>query len=292
MTPKIIMVPFSGRDSEMGALEAAAELAARWNAHMEVWHIAPNPHSTAVALYSIYGMGLTYIPDSLLVEIEKKGKDALLKAQKKFYRFLRIMQIAEDHNGGAGDRPSASFHLANGRADAILRIQARLCDLVVISRGYTDALTTSDNIVTDIAFHGGKPVLLMPAGKSSKPFTGKTMIAWNGSLPASRAVTAAMPFLQTGKVLIATSAEKAGKFPISAYELASYLERHGIRAQTAVSRDRDVKPAVSLLKKARQYGADMIVLGAYSHLRAREFILGGVTDHMLKKAGLPLFIVH
>jgi|GEM_PF-3893068 len=37
MSPKIIMVPFIGRDSEMAALETAAEPAKKWNAHIEVW---------------------------------------------------------------------------------------------------------------------------------------------------------------------------------------------------------------------------------------------------------------
>lgn len=289
MNPKVIIVPFSGMDAELGALDAAAELAKKWNAHIEVWHIAPDPHSMAVAIYSVYGMGLTYIPDSLLLEIEKKSKADIVRAQKKFYRFARIMQLPEK---ATAEEASASFHIARGRADMILRTQARLSDLVVISRGYTDRLITSDNIVADTAFHSGKPVLLMPAGKHSRSFSGKNLIAWNGSLQATRAVAAAMPFLQSGKVLITSTREKAGKFPVSAYELASYLLRHGIQAKTSVSADKDTKAAVRLLKEAKNYGADMIVMGAYSHMRTREMLLGGVTDYMLKNANLPLLLVH
>lgn len=294
MTPKIIMVPFSGRDSELGALEAAAELAKKWNAHIEVWHIAPNPHSTAVAVYSVYGLGLTYIPDAFLVEIEKQSKANIVKTQKKYNRFLRIMQIAEtDSRKFPSDQPSASFHLANGRADLILRMQARLVDLVIISRGYTEETIISDNLVTDIAFHSGKPVLLMPSGKHTKPLGDKALIAWNGSLQATRAVSAAMPLLTSGKVLIVSELERlVQKFPLSAYELENYLYRHGIEAKTDTSKIKNEDVEGALLKKAKKFNAGLIVMGAYTHTRAREIILGGVTKYMLKEASIPLLLAH
>lgn len=294
MNPKIIMVPFSGRDSELGALETAAELAKKWNAHLEVWHIAPNPHSTAVAVYSVYGLGLTYIPDSLLVEIEKQSKANIVKAQKKYYRFLRVMQIAEtDSRKIPADQASASFHLANGRADLILRMHARLADLVILSRGYMEEMIVSDNLVTDIAFHSGKPVLLVPSGKYAKPLGDKTLIAWNGSLQATRAVSAAMPLLTSGKVLIATEIERlAKKFPLSAYQLENYLYQHGIEAKTDTSRIKGEDVESALIKKAKKFKAGLIVMGAYTHTRTREMILGGVTKHMLNEASVPILLAH
>ena len=39
-------------------------------------------------------------------------------------------------------------------------------------------------------------------------------------------------------------------------------------------------------------GADLLVMGGYSHSRLREMILGGVTRHMLEKATLPLLLAH
>jgi nucleotide-binding universal stress UspA family protein len=33
-------------------------------------------------------------------------------------------------------------------------------------------------------------------------------------------------------------------------------------------------------------------MGGYSHSRLREFILGGVTQHMLETATLPVLIAH
>jgi nucleotide-binding universal stress UspA family protein len=36
----------------------------------------------------------------------------------------------------------------------------------------------------------------------------------------------------------------------------------------------------------------MLVMGAYSHSRAREFVFGGVTRYMMQSAQLPLLLAH
>jgi Universal stress protein family len=48
----------------------------------------------------------------------------------------------------------------------------------------------------------------------------------------------------------------------------------------------------TLLKLARDEGADLLVMGAYSHSPATEVVLGGVTRHILAHADLPVPIVH
>jgi nucleotide-binding universal stress UspA family protein len=42
--------------------------------------------------------------------------------------------------------------------------------------------------------------------------------------------------------------------------------------------------------RAIEIGADLIVMGAYSHSRFREAILGGTTRSMLGKTGLPILM--
>jgi nucleotide-binding universal stress UspA family protein len=47
-----------------------------------------------------------------------------------------------------------------------------------------------------------------------------------------------------------------------------------------------------LLDKARELGADMLVMGAYAHSPLREALLGGVTRHVLAHADLPVLMRH
>ena len=37
-----------------------------------------------------------------------------------------------------------------------------------------------------------------------------------------------------------------------------------------------------MLAAAREFGADLLTMGAYSHSRLRQLILGGVTRHVLE----------
>jgi nucleotide-binding universal stress UspA family protein len=42
----------------------------------------------------------------------------------------------------------------------------------------------------------------------------------------------------------------------------------------------------------REIGADLVVMGAYSRHRLREILFGGVTEHMLFAADVPVFMLH
>ena len=47
-----------------------------------------------------------------------------------------------------------------------------------------------------------------------------------------------------------------------------------------------------LRAKARETGADLIVMGAYGHSRTRELFLGGVTQDILDEMTVPVFMSH
>jgi len=45
-----------------------------------------------------------------------------------------------------------------------------------------------------------------------------------------------------------------------------------------------------LLAAARDFDCDLLAMGAYSHSRLRQLILGGVTRHVLEHATLPVMM--
>ena len=47
-----------------------------------------------------------------------------------------------------------------------------------------------------------------------------------------------------------------------------------------------------LLDECAREDAGLLVMGAYSHSRVREMLLGGVTRHVLAHAHMPLLMVH
>ena len=51
-------------------------------------------------------------------------------------------------------------------------------------------------------------------------------------------------------------------------------------------------PGNMLLSRAADKGIDLIVMGAYGHARWTEFVLGGVTKHMLAHMTVPVLMSH
>jgi nucleotide-binding universal stress UspA family protein len=74
--------------------------------------------------------------------------------------------------------------------------------------------------------------------------------------------------------------------------LLAYLHTHNIHAQVVVVTAGNLEAGEALLAKAKELKADLLVMGAYAHTRLREMILGGVTNYMLEKADIPLFLSH
>jgi len=74
--------------------------------------------------------------------------------------------------------------------------------------------------------------------------------------------------------------------------IMGYLRAHDIHAQgIAVATGQRSVPE-SLLARAKDLKADLLVMGAYGHSQFREMVLGGVTEHMLQKADIPLLLSH
>ena len=46
------------------------------------------------------------------------------------------------------------------------------------------------------------------------------------------------------------------------------------------------------MNEAIAVDADMLVLGAYGHSRARELLFGGVTRELLAASSIPLLMAH
>jgi nucleotide-binding universal stress UspA family protein len=48
----------------------------------------------------------------------------------------------------------------------------------------------------------------------------------------------------------------------------------------------------TLLARAQDHGADLLVMGCYGHSRLREFVFGGASAHVLEHTTLPVLMSH
>jgi nucleotide-binding universal stress UspA family protein len=72
--------------------------------------------------------------------------------------------------------------------------------------------------------------------------------------------------------------------------IQAYLRWHGIEAEAVPFKPATREVGAGLLGAARDFGADLLCQGAYSHSRLRQLILGGVTRHVLENADLPVLM--
>ncbi len=74
--------------------------------------------------------------------------------------------------------------------------------------------------------------------------------------------------------------------------VAAHLVQHGVAARVkAVGGDRR-NTGDLIMAEAQEEGADLLVMGGYGHSRLRKMLLGGVTQHMLDRAAVPVLLSH
>lgn len=138
-----------------------------------------------------------------------------------------------------------------------------------------------------------RPVLLAPSRLTSS-WTSTAMIAWDESSECWHAVTAALPFLRLAQSVQVVSVDRdADRRTASQAETVAYLRCHGIDAMPRVIAPDSRSVGDTLLAAAGENEVGLLVMGAYSHSRLREMLLGGVTRHILKEAAArPVLLAH
>lgn len=180
------------------------------------------------------------------------------------------------------DVPFDVCKMEGAQLDAILAA-AKLADLIVISRDC--------GFAGDLAIEADCPVLALGDAPLAVPVD-MACIAWDGGVQGARALRSAAPLLTTCReVRVLTVNDGAsGDFP--ATDPLRYLTGHGIKAElTELAKGKSVE--ATLAAEVARLGASLLVMGAYSHTRLREFVFGGVTRHFLNlTAGPALLLAH
>lgn len=147
-----------------------------------------------------------------------------------------------------------------------------------------------------LLLESGRPTLVVPCSGEFPAVGTRVLVAWNGSREAARALHDALP-LMTGaraRVLSPHAAPRelrADATPVS--HAVHVLERQGVSVEVEHGPDgADLTIGELLLSRASDFGADLIVMGAYGHGRLRELVLGGVTRVVLESMTVPVLFSH
>jgi nucleotide-binding universal stress UspA family protein len=136
----------------------------------------------------------------------------------------------------------------------------------------------------------GRPLLLAPSVARSS-ITGTAFVCWKESPEAARALSAALPLLaKAHRIVVASVAEKPDQREQSLTGVSRFLEFHGLGVETRLL-PLSGPIADVLAAAADAHEADLIVLGAYGHSRAREVVFGGCTRSFLDWGRVPVLMM-
>jgi nucleotide-binding universal stress UspA family protein len=173
--------------------------------------------------------------------------------------------------------------------------QARAADLVVVSARRDGPLF--DPFMAqidpgDLAMRAGRPILVVPPEAEDLNLK-CAVIAWKDTREARRAASEALPLLGKAQDVIVVEVIEDESQRDGAHgrldDVVRWLSRHGIAATARVF---DFPESEEPVDKLLDYGADIIVAGAYGHTRLREWAFGGFTRSFLSKSPRCVFLAH
>lgn len=284
---RAFLVPVADRPECATALKTAFDLARRLEASVHGCHIRPHTGSKVA------------LPKDLnqIVDADEswhslsRGKNSG-KAQRAARTLFE--GVAEHFDYDLAKRPSRAPHALwserVGSPDKLLAIHGPVSDLIVVSRPSAKTSKLARHFMLSALLYTSRPVLVVPP-KLGKPVGRHVAIGWNDSNEAAASVAACLPLLQAAEQVTIIKGGVPDPVGPGVRQLTAYLAHYGIKTRQ-VSADRQLDHSKSLLKAYREAGADVLVMGAYSRSRFRQRLLGGVTEHMLHKASIPVLMKH
>lgn len=174
--------------------------------------------------------------------------------------------------------------------------RTRFSDLVILPQPYVGTRNHDLETITEAAmFDGDVPVLIQPEGRPLSDRIDRVMIGWNESREALRAIRAALPMIQNAthvNIAIIDPPSHGPERSDPGGQLSQMLSRYGLRPEVSVLSKTMPRVADVLNRHAGDIDADLVVMGAYSHSRFRESIMGGATRNMLEFAERPILMAH
>jgi nucleotide-binding universal stress UspA family protein len=275
MTYQTLLVHLDDSRHSEARVDLALDLALKYNAHL-------------VGLYVVCQelfRPLLKRDDSLnLATLEAQGAERRLRAQEQLTAAAKRAGCRFEWQAPAGPAVDAAT------------LYARHADLLIVGQEDPDdqASYVARNFIEDLVMTAGRPVIVVPYAGRVASFGENVVVAWDGSREAARALADALPILKRARfVTISTVMKHPDRDEPAGFDVSGYLERHGVRAGFAsIPRASGVSTGATLLNQLSDVHADLLVMGAYAHARAREQVLGGVTRTMLETMTVPVLMSH
>ena len=276
MAYKTILVSLNEIDRAPQLIAAACQLGIKFNAHISGLYVIP-----AVQIYSSGGYGAeSFIYDGTQIYFQ----DHLPQVREKFETAMKLNALSYDLRVVESGLPNIASDVVS---------HSRIADLVLIS---DINRAPSENVEPDFVQHlvlaAGRPVLVLPFKGDAEIKFDDVMLGWNDSRESTRAAFDALPFMQRAKRTKIVTVDAAPRGSIEGANIAETLDRDGVKCEVVNVASAGMNVGETLLRAANDYGADLLVIGAYGHTRFTEWVMGGATRHVLLNIDRPVLLAH
>ncbi len=150
------------------------------------------------------------------------------------------------------------------------------------------------DLIEQVLVSSGRPVLVVPYVGTYADVGQRVLVAWTGSREAARAVNDAIPFLQEAKEVQVIALQHATggshSVPVPPVDIAVHLRAHGIEAQYERIIVDEIGAVDNVLNRAADSGADLTVLGGYSHYGFPYLQRSSTTRDILRTMTTPVLL--
>jgi nucleotide-binding universal stress UspA family protein len=266
-----IMAPLSGGKGDSGVIEAAAVIAAAFDAELAAAY-APADMADLMPWMGEGFMGGVQI--GAVQSFQEAAAEGRAAAQAAF---------------ALCSYPNKTFIDLESPVWSALSMQSRLVDVVVFDSQAARGVGSMAQPFSQIVAAEQRPVVVARPGLR---VGGVVAVAWDGGKEASRAMRTALPLLQKADRVCILSCQGTAPRDFDPAALQGFLAARGVSADIERIKDAGSETGAQLLSAAKAMEASLFVAGAYGHSRLREFIFGGATKAFLTMDGPSLFLSH
>ncbi len=287
---KSILAAIADPDSGRACLHTALRLGQQLNCHVDALHVLADP----TAALPLVGEAMSgAMVDEMMGVAEREAGHRAKKTRAMFDQMTQGMPVSDTI--GPIDRFGVSWMQEAGVEEQVVALRGCRADLIVVDRPKMENETSALMTLNAALMQSGRAVVAAPPlPDEGEPPSGpieRIAVFWNGSTEATRAVQAAVPLLVSAKEVTVLRVEEE-EWYAGTEDLDVHLTRHGVKTVISKVLSREVRTGRSLLFAAKDCGADMMVMGAYTRSKLRQLMLGSVTGYVMEEAILPVLMSH
>jgi len=284
---KTILLPLEESPVLPSVLQTTLLAARVFGSYMEGLHVRPGLTGVVAA----GAEGLVAATPGLIESFEREDQARAQRVRSAFDDFMRQNNVSR--NPGIAPQPGPTFgwYEETAQGDSTIGSRGRVFDLIAVGRPVRGGSSAAMSTLEAALFESGRPLLIAPPSAPQR-LGERICVAWNGSTETARTIAFAMPFLTRAKDVQVLLIEGGGVPGPSPQDVSNYLLRNGVPAAAKIAKPMKRSVGEAVLAEAAEWGADLLIKGAYTQSRLRQMIFGGTTSHILAEAMVPVFMAH